>query len=251
MECVFITGASSGIGRATALHFSKIHAELILVSRRMDKLNEVREECLVAGAQAVQVFSLDVTDSVAVQSYFRTHQEILSKVTVLVNNAGLALGMSSFQESLPEDTLTMIRTNFEAAVSIVQGMLPHFLSKSSGHIVQLGSVAGRWTYPKGSIYCATKAALKVFSEGLRMDLSGTGIRVSEIAPGLVETDFSRVRFKGDEEKANVPYRGLDPLTADDIAETILWVCLRPRHIKVQELIIYPTAQASPTVVHRQ
>jgi 3-hydroxy acid dehydrogenase / malonic semialdehyde reductase len=250
-ERVLITGASSGIGRSTALEFAKNKAELILLARRLDRLEVVKEECLKQGSPKVLIYQLDLLDSNGVIQFFKDHESEMNSVTVLVNNAGLALGLSSFQDSSFLENQTMIRTNLEAAVAVVQGMLPYFVKKKAGHIIQIGSVAGRWIYPKGHVYCATKAALKAFNEGLRLDLNGLGIRVSEIVPGMVETEFSVVRFKGDDERAKSVYSGIEALTPEDIAESIVWICQRPRHVNIQELVLYPTEQASPTVVHRK
>ena len=251
MKKILITGASSGIGHATALAFAKLGFGLVLIARRRDRLEAVRAECLEKGSPDVRVHSLDLQDSDATLEFFRREREDLEAIDVLVNNAGLALGLSTFQDSDFAAARTMLRTNVEGAFAVVHGMLPYFLARSAGHIVQIGSVAGRWTYPKGHVYCASKAALKSFNEALRLDLLGKGIRVTEIAPGMVETDFSRVRFGGDEERAAAVYAGMDALSAADIAETIVWVSSRPAHVNVQELVIYPTDQASPGAVHRK
>lgn len=247
---ILITGASSGIGAATARAFAREKKPLALWARRLEKLALLREECLKLGAPSVHVACIDVTNARAIAAEVADNPELYSRTEVLVNNAGLAKGLAPIQGDDPANWEEMIDTNLKGLLHVTHAILPHFLKKGRGHVVNLGSVAGRVTYPRGHVYCATKAAVKTLNEALRIDLSGQGIRVTEIAPGMVETEFSQVRL-GDDEKAKAVYAGMTPLSGDDVAETIVWVCSRPAHVNIQEIVIYPTDQASPTVVARK
>lgn len=247
---VFITGASSGIGAASAEIFAKDGRSLLLWARREDRLREVAQRCLALGSPAVHVAGVDVRSSEAIQSEVKKNELLYRKTEILVNNAGLARGMVPFQEAKAEDLLEMVETNLLGFLGVTQAILPFLLEKNRGHLVHLGSAAARYSYPKGHVYCATKAAVHSLTETLRLDLNGTGIRVTEISPGMVETDFSNVRF-GDKERAKAVYAGMAPLTAEDIAETIYWATTRPPHVNIQEMIIYPVAQASTTLVARK
>ena len=246
---VLITGASSGIGLACARRFAQEGRALVLVARRRERLEALREE-LAGSARAVHVFTLDVTHRAEVEAFFKQEAKLLSDVDVLVNNAGLARGMAVMQDGLLDDWEAMIDTNVKGLLYFTRLALPAMLARGRGHIVNLGSVAGRWVYPKGNIYCATKHAVHAISQALRLDLLGKGIRVSEINPGMVETEFSEVRL-GDKDKAKALYAGMTPLTADDIAECVQWCVGRPARIDIQELVIFSADQASPSVVHRQ
>lgn len=240
---VFISGASSGIGEACAREFAAAGYDLLLVARRTDRLNSLREQLSSKHGVAVHTFGLDVRNRTELDRLMQEHSTLFSKIDVLVNNAGLAKGLNTFQEGNPEDWDTVIDTNIKGLLYVTRAILPHMISRSKGHIVNLGSVAGHWVYEKGSIYCASKFAVRALTEGLRFDLNGTGIRVTEIAPGMVETEFSEVRY-GDKERGRAVYRGKKPLSAKDIAETILWCVQRPEHVNIQSVIIYPTEQAS-------
>lgn len=251
---ILITGASSGIGEACALAFARQSSNLILVARRLEKLKELQGQIRATYSQCdVHIFALDVTDQNALAKFFKDHHALLKTVNVLVNNAGLAKGTEPVQKSSLADWDLMIDTNVKALFHLTSMMLPHLIENSRGktcHIVNLGSVAGRWVYPGGAVYCATKAAVKSFSEGLRMDLMGTGIRVTNIEPGMVETEFSIVRT-GSAEQAEKIYQNMTPLKSEDIAETIIWCVSRPAHVNIQELVIYPTDQAHVGMVHRR
>jgi NADP-dependent 3-hydroxy acid dehydrogenase YdfG len=245
---ILITGASSGIGEATARAFAAAGKDLILTARRFEKLEEVAAGIEKEFGRKVRVFELDVSDRAAVSKWVEAEKALLAKVTVLVNNAGLAKGLSTLQAGNPEDWDVMIDTNIKGLLYMTRALLP-FLIQSKGHIVNMGSVAGYWAYAKGNVYSATKFAVRAITESLRIDLSGTGVRVTEIAPGMVETEFSQVRL-GDAEKAKALYAGMRPLVAADIAEAIVWCAARPERINIQELVIYSTDQASPSLVHR-
>jgi 3-hydroxy acid dehydrogenase/malonic semialdehyde reductase len=250
---VFITGASAGIGAATAKAFAALGRDLVLVARREERLKELKAELLKEHGSKLRVdtFELDVTDSAAVDALMKNHQSVLSQVDVLINNAGLALGREPIQQGSPSDWDVMIDTNIKGLLYVTHAFLPQLIAKGAGHIVNMGSVAGYWTYPNGNIYAATKFAVRAITESLRLDLHGSGVRVSEVAPGMVETDFSRVRFKGDEQKAKSIYEGTTPLTPEDIAEAIVWCVQRPAHVNIQEIVIFPTEQASSTMVKRR
>lgn len=242
---VLITGASSGIGEATARVFHEAGHKLVLVARRQDRLKALADEF------DAEVAALDVADQNAVDAWFRSSARTLEDVDVLINNAGLALGLKPFQEVERREWDAMIDTNIKGLLAMSRGILPIFLKRNSGHLVHLGSVAGHWNYPKGNVYAATKAAVHALTESMRIDLSGTAIRVTEVSPGMVETEFSQVRFEGDEARAQAVYAGMTPLTARDVAETILWCVSRPARVNIQEVVLYPTDQATPTIVSRR
>ena len=248
-KTVFITGASSGIGKAVALDCAKNNAELILVARRLEQLQQTKKLCLKAGAKSVQIFKLDVQKPKEIKSFLIKNKKSLSKVSILINNAGLAKGTELFQNGLTDDWDQMLDTNVRGLLHITRGLIDP-LVKHSGHIVNLGSVAGRLVYEGGSVYCASKFAVRAISEGLRMDLKGTGVRVTNIEPGMVNTEFSKVRL-GNQQKADAVYQNMQPLTASDISETIIWCLQRPAHVNIQELMIYPTDQASVGQVVRK
>lgn len=247
---ILITGASSGIGEATAERFARDGGSLILWARRTDRLAAVKKHCLELGAKEVHTATVDVRKNESITSEVTKFHELYSRVEILVNNAGLAKGLATFQDSALQDFKDMIDTNVTGFIQVTHAILPLLLKKNRGHLIHLGSVAGRWTYPKGHVYCASKAAIRALSEGIRMDLNGTALRVTEIAPGMVDTEFSTVRL-GDAERAKGVYEGLTALSGQDIADAIHWVSSRPAHVNIQEMVIYPVAQASPTIVSRQ
>ena len=248
---VLITGATAGIGAATAEAFCKAGVkEVIVTGRRDERLRDMARNWSDVYDVDVAAMVFDVTDRAHVEEIARDNPHLFD-VDILVNNAGLARGTDPLQSADPSDWEEMMDTNVLGLLTMTRQVVPKMLAKGSGHIVNLGSVAGRWTYPGGGVYCASKAAVRVLTEGLRMDLHGSGIRVTNIEPGLVETEFSIVRYKGDEAKAKKVYADTRPLTADDIAETILWCCSRPPHVNIQELVIYPTDQAHVGMVHRR
>ena len=245
---ILITGASSGIGEACARELAPTGEGLLLLARRKDKLEALAQELGKYGP--VEVASVDVSKRSSVEKFASEKATLLSKVRVLVNNAGLARGIDPIQDGSLDAWDEVIDTNLKGFLYVTHALLPHLRKQAHPHIVNLGSVAADHTYPKGNIYCASKAAVKALSQSLRVDLLGSGIRVSEIRPGMVETEFSVVRL-GDTEKARAVYAGMTPLTAKDIAETVAWCLNRPRHVNIQEIVIYPTDQASPTQVFRK
>jgi NADP-dependent 3-hydroxy acid dehydrogenase YdfG len=246
---ILITGASSGIGQATAEAFAASTRDLFLVARRKERLDALAERLSKKYGIRCETAKLDVSDARAVEKFGEEKKALLRETDVLFNNAGLARGFDTFQDGKLEDWEEMIGANVRGLLYVTRQVLPHMLAARRGHIVNMGSVAGRWVYPKGNVYCATKRAVSALTECLRMDLSGTGLRVTEISPGMVETEFSEVRFR-DAQRAKSVYQGMTPLSAADVADTIVWCVNRPAHVNVQELVLYPTAQASPTIVAR-
>lgn len=247
---ILITGASSGIGEATARAFARAGRGLVLMARRQERLDALATELRRGPGAEVHCFPIDVMRLEQIRTFFSRNEALVDRVSVLVNNAGLALGLQPFQEGRVEDWDRMIDTNIKGLLAMTREILPSFLRRKEGHIVNLGSVAGHWTYPNGNIYSATKWAVRSLTESLRLDLQGTGIRVTEISPGMVETEFSQVRL-GDAARARAVYAGMKPLAGSDIADAIVWAVERPRHVNIQEIILYPTDQASPTVVARR
>lgn len=250
-KIVFITGASSGIGHACAHYFSKEGARLLLCARRMDILNTLTDQLRSQFEVEAHAFKLDVRDHNEVQEALKALPETWRQVDVLVNNAGLAVGLDTLQEGEIQDWEDMIDTNVKGLLYVTREILPQMVERDFGHIINIGSIAGHQTYPKGAVYCATKYAVNALSSGLRMDLFGTKIRVSTIDPGAVETNFSTVRFKGDIARAAAVYEGIDALTANDIADAVLYCATRPPHVNINEVIIMPTAQASVSMMSRK
>ncbi|MGE3974190.1 MAG: SDR family NAD(P)-dependent oxidoreductase [Bdellovibrionales bacterium] len=249
-KCAFITGATAGIGLATAHVFAAEKTPLILVGRRKERLQQIQSELQKKYEAEVETFELDISDRVQCESFVQQNLSLLKKIDLLVNNAGLAKGLENFQEAKLDDWDEMIDTNMKGLLYLTRLLIPSMIENQRGHIVNVGSVAGRWSYPKGAVYCATKFAVRAISESLRMDLFGTPLRVTNIEPGMVETEFSAVRL-GDAERAKAVYKGMNPLTPVDIAESILWSVQRPAHVNIQELVIFPTDQVSIQQVYRR
>ena len=247
---ILITGASSGIGKATAEIFAKQKCNLHLIARREDRLKKLAGQLHEQYGVDVSYSALDLRSKTAIEKWANEHQALLPTIEVLINNAGLAKGSAPIHQGNPEDWEMMIQTNIMGLLRITRVILPHMVAKKSGHVVNLGSVAGHYTYPNGAVYCSSKFAVRALNEGMRLDLNGTGVRVTAIDPGMVETEFSLVRLD-DAEKAKAVYAGMKPLVAMDIAETISWCVNRPPHVNIQEVIMYPTDQASPMVVSRK
>lgn len=246
-----ITGATSGIGKALSYALAKKGISLILTGRRKDRLKEIKADLEKKYKVRVLTLSFDISQKKETLSILEKNKSALSKVDYLINNAGGAHGSDPFDMASLDDFETMIDTNIKGLIYITHFMIPFFKKNGRGHIINLGSVAGKWVYPNGSVYCATKHAVRVISEGLRIDLNGTNIRVSDIEPGMVETEFSLVRFKNDKTKAKKIYEGMKPLTPEDIAECIVWSLSRPAHVNISEMVIFPTDQASVHLVNRK
>jgi 3-hydroxy acid dehydrogenase/malonic semialdehyde reductase len=241
---VFITGASSGIGEACARAFAAAGYDLVLAARREDRLARLAQELMQKHRIQVDLFKLDVRSQKAVRTLVEGNPRVFGAVEILINNAGLAKGRDPIQTENPDDWDMMIDTNIKGLLYVTRALLPGFIARGNGHVVNLGSVAGHWTYPSGAVYSATKFAVRALNEAMRLDLNGTGVRVTAVSPGMVETEFSLVRFNGDEAKSKAVYEGAQALSPADVAETVLWCVQRPKHVNVQELVIFPTSQAS-------
>ena len=250
-KIVFITGASSGIGAACAKKFAQAGYDLVLNARSEDKLRPLLDE--LSQSYSIQVCPLifDVRNRKVAQQAIDSLPEEFRSIDVLVNNAGLALGMDKEYEGIEENYDTMIDTNITALLMITRMVVPGMVERGRGHIINIGSVAGDAAYPGGSVYCATKAAVKILSDGLRMDLVHTPLRVTNVKPGLVETNFSITRFAGDKERADKVYQGIKPLTGDDIADVVYYAASAPSHVQVAEVLVLATHQASGSLVYRE
>lgn len=238
-----ITGASAGIGEACAIALAKEGKNLILLARRKEKLDKLKEKLEHKYGVSVLTYKVDLGNIKAIEKFFKTIKE--KEVDALINNAGLALGKTSIEDYSWKDIDQMININIKAFTRVAQLAIPH-LKKTQGHIVNLSSIAALESYEGGSVYCGTKAFVKMMSKSLRIDLAGTGIRVTDIAPGAVDTEFSIVRFKGDKKRAKANYEGYVPLYAHDIAEAIAFALSRPKSVNIEHMLIMPTAQASIT-----
>jgi hypothetical protein len=248
MKTVLITGATSGIGRATARLLAHKNYRIILCGRRLERLQELEKEL----SQVTEVHSLhfDVRNQKLLLERIKSLPEIFSQIDILINNAGNAHGMDTIQDGSTEDWDAMIDINIKGLLYVTKAVLPQMLERKSGHIINIGSTAAKEVYPKGNVYCATKHAVDAINQGMRMDLNGTGIRVGAIHPGMVETEFSEVRFKGDSERANDVYKGFKPLQAEDIADIIHFVISRPYHVNIADLLVMSIDQASSTIVNK-
>jgi 3-hydroxy acid dehydrogenase / malonic semialdehyde reductase len=250
-KVVFVTGASSGIGAATALAFAAEGARLLLAARRADKLAEVAAAALQCGAEAVHSITLDVRDRKAVEAAIGALPAEWTAIDVLVNNAGLSRGLDKLYQGKIEDWEEMIDTNVKGLLYVTRAVVPGMMERGRGHVVNLGSTAGELTYPGGAVYCASKAAERAINDGLRQDVLGTPIRVTSVDPGMVESDFSLVRFHGDEERAAKVYKGLKPLTPGDVADAIVWAASRPEHVNIARVLLTPVGQANSLLFHRE
>jgi NADP-dependent 3-hydroxy acid dehydrogenase YdfG len=249
-KIVFVTGASSGIGAATALAFAAEGARLLLAARRAGKLAEVASECLARGAESVHSIDLDVRDHRAVQNAIDSLPEEWASVDILVNNAGLSRGLDKLYMGRVEDWEEMIDTNVKGLLYVTRAVVPGMVVRGRGHVINLGSTAGELTYPNGAVYCATKAAERSINDGLRQDVLGTPVRVTSVDPGMVETEFSTVRFHGDHERAAKVYKNIKPLTPEDVAEVIVWAASRPAHVNIARVLMTPVQQANSLLFHR-
>ncbi len=250
-KVVFVTGGGAGIGAATALEFAKLGAKVMICARREATLAEMESKLRAAGASDVHAFVLDVRDREAVETAIAQLPAAWQAVDVLVNNAGLSRGLAKMYEDDIQNWEEMLDTNVKGLLYVTRAVVPGMVKRNSGHVINLGSTAGHMTYPGGGVYCASKAAEKSITEGLRIDLNGTAVRVASIDPGMVETDFSLVRFRGDVERAAKVYANANPLTAEDIAETIVWVATRAPNVMIQTITMTPVSQANAFVLARK
>jgi len=248
---VFVTGASSGIGAACAREFARYGARLLVAARRLDRLAALQEELLDLGAPAARAEQLDVRDAEAVARLVQELPEEWQEIEVLVNNAGLSRGLSPLHEGLLDDWNEMIDTNVKGLLHVNRAVVPLMVRRGRGTVVHIGSIAGHEVYPGGNVYCGTKHAVRGITGALRLDLLGSGVRVCSIDPGMVETEFSEVRFHGDRERAAAVYRGTTALSAQDVAEVVYFAASRPDHVDLAEVLLLPTDQASATSVHRR
>jgi NADP-dependent 3-hydroxy acid dehydrogenase YdfG len=250
-KIVFITGASSGIGAATALGFAAEGARLLLAARRAGKLAEVASACLERGAPSVHSMDLDVRDHRAVQNAIDSLPEEWGEIDILVNNAGLSRGLDKLYMGKTEDWDEMIDTNVKGLLYVTRAVVPGMVVRGSGHVISLGSTAGEIAYPGGAVYCGTKAAERLINDGLREDVLGTPVRVTSVDPGMVETDFSLVRFHGDHERAAKVYKGVKPLAPEDVADVIVWAASRPAHVNIARVSMTTIHQANSILFHRE
>ena len=246
-----VTGATAGIGQACARAFAGRGVHLVLVGRRAERLEALATELRDAFGVAITTVVLDVRDRDAVTRAARMLDEQGVEVDILVNNAGKALGLDVLHEGDLDDWDEMIDTNLKGLLYMSRAFLPGMVNRDRGHVINIGSTAGRWTYPRGNVYCGTKFGVKGISEGMNIDLAGTRVRVSSVDPGLVETEFSEVRFHGDSERAAGVYRGYTPLSPNDIADAVLYVANAPAHVDIFNMVIMPTDQRHSMVVHKE
>lgn len=249
MKTALITGATSGIGKSTAIELAKHNINLILCGRRQDRLDELKNEL----NKKVRVHTLvfDVRDKVTVAKSIANLPEAFSSIDILINNAGNAHGLDPIQTGNLDDWDAMIDINVKGLLYVSKAVIPKMIAQKSGHIINIGSIAAKEVYPNGNVYCASKHAVDAINKGMQIDLNPYGIRVGAIHPGLVETEFSKVRFKGDQEKSNMVYKGFDPLKPEDIADIIGFIVTRPYHVNIADLVVLPTAQANSTIVNKQ
>ena len=248
---VFITGASAGFGAEGALHFAREGANIVIGARRVERLEAVAAECEKEGAASVHFHELDVASTDSVNACVKWINGLTPKLDVLVNNAGGAHGIDTVAEGKDEDWEAMVESNFLGLMRVTRACLPLMVKNPGSTIINIGSIAGRVAYEYGSVYCGVKAAEKSITQTLRLELNGTGVRVGTLDPGLAETEFAMVRFKGDQQKADKVYEGLDPLVAKDIAEAMVWMATRPPHVCIDEILIKCTAQAAIHKTHRK
>lgn len=247
-KTALVTGATSGIGRATAQILAKNNYKIILCGRREDRLTALEKE--LSEYTEIHTLSFDVRDKKAVFESINSLPEAFSTIDVLINNAGNAHGLDPIQTGDLDDWDAMIDINVKGLLYVSKAIIPQMMERKSGHIINIGSIAGKEVYPNGNVYCASKHAVDALNQSMRMDLNPYGIRVGAIHPGMVETEFSEVRFKGDTERASTVYKDIKALQAEDIADIIYFVVSRPSHVNIGDLVVFPTAQASATIVNR-
>lgn len=249
-KIVFITGATSGIGEACARKFAEGGYDLILTGRNVKKLVAVQKE-LEALGRKVKTLVFDVRDAVAAKEAVESLEDEWKNIDVLINNAGLALGLEKEYEGDLDDWNTMIDTNIKGLLTMTRLLVPAMIERNEGHVINVGSVAGDAAYANGNVYCATKAAVKAITDGLRIDVAESAVRVTNLKPGLVETNFSNIRFHGDNERADNVYKGITPLTGADIADVAFYAASAPKHVQIAEVLILATHQASGSFIHRE
>lgn len=249
-KTVLITGATSGIGEGCARKFAAMGSNLILNGRNIEKLNQLKEELTALGVE-VLTLPFDVRDRAAMRAAIDSLQGPWQQIDVLINNAGLVIGVDKEFEGNLDEWDIVLDTNIKALLSMTRMIVPGMVARGRGHIINIDSIAGDAAYPGGSVYCATKAAVKALSDGLRIDLVDTPLRVTNIKPGMVETNFTVVRYRGDKQRADDFYRGIRPLTGDDIAEVVYYAASAPEHVQIAEVLVMPTHQATGTISYRE
>lgn len=247
----WITGASSGIGAACAERFAAHGHDLVLLARRAQRLETLADRLKQLHKTAVTTLVLDIRNRKQVETTLQQHPKLIDSAQVLINNAGLARGLAPLHSGAVDDWEEMLDTNVKGLLFVTRQILPAMVARGDGHVINIGSIAGRQSYASGAVYSATKAAVKMLNEAMRLDLNGTGVRVSGIDPGMLSSEFSNVRFHGDDKRAAAVYNGMTPLAPADVADAALWCVTRPKHVNIQELLIMPTDQASATTVHRR
>lgn len=250
-KIVLVTGAGSGIGRSTAIAFAREGSRLLICGRRLEPLEELQQTLTAAGAPSVYVFQLDVQKRAEVEAAIANLPAGWKDIDILVNNAGLSRGLAKVYEDDPQNWEEMIDTNVKGLLYVTRSVVPGMVARGHGHVINLGSTAAYITYANGAVYCASKAAEKSISEGLKIDLMGTPVRVTSVDAGMVETNFSNVRFRGDEERAAKVYQNIRPLQPEDVADAIVWAASRPAHVNIHTVVMTTIDQANSTVFHRR
>lgn len=248
-KTALVTGATSGIGEATAVKLAQNEFNIIITGRREDRLTALKQKLEGSGAEVLSL-CFDVRNEAEVKNAFENLPEKWNDIDVLVNNAGLAAGLSALQEGDTDDWNRMIDTNVKGLLYVTRTISPKMIARKKGHIINIGSIAGKEVYPNGNVYCATKHAVDALSKGMRIDMLPHNIKVTQICPGAVQTEFSIVRFHGDKARADKVYEGFECLVADDIADCILFAVTRPPHVNINDMIVMPTAQASGSIFHK-
>ena len=250
-KVALVTGATSGIGRACACRLAEIGCNLIISGRRAERLEALRKELLEGNDIDVLALKLDVRDFGEVETAVRSLTGRWSEIDILINNAGLARGLSKIHEGSLDDWNEMIDTNIKGLLYVSRCVIPLMVKRGEGHVINIGSIAGHEVYPNGNVYCATKHAVDAITQGMRMDLNGTGVRVTTIDPGLTETEFSIVRFRGDNDRASGVYKGYKPLSAEDVADAVIYAATRPKDVVIAQMVVLPAAQASAMIVDKK
>jgi serine 3-dehydrogenase len=250
-EIALITGASSGFGAACARAFAEVGAHVILAARRTDRVAALASQVAAEFGVEALALTLDVSQQEQVAQVLGSLPEKWAAINILVNNAGLSRGLDKVHTGLIQDWEEMIDTNIKGLLYVTRTVLPGMVARGRGHVINIGSIAGHEVYPNGNVYCATKHAVDALTRAMRLDLNGTGVRVSAVDPGMAATEFSAVRFHGDTGRAEKVYQGWTPLTAEDVADAVLWCATRPPHVNIQDLVIMATDQASSTLVNRK
>ncbi|MEO0852163.1 MAG: SDR family oxidoreductase [Cyanobacteria bacterium J06648_11] len=250
-QIALITGASSGIGAACARGFAKAGAKVILTARRQDRIETLARTLQAEYQVPTLALSFDVCDRAQVESTLANLPDEWKAIDILVNNAGLSRGLDKLYKGEVRDWEEMIDTNIKGLLYVTRAIVPGMVQRDRGHVINIGSIAGHQTYPNGNVYCGTKAAVRAISEGLKQDLHGTPVRVSSVDPGIVETEFSQVRFRGNSDRAAAVYKDTNPLVAEDVADAVLYCATRSPHVNVSEMLLMPTDQSSATMIHRR